>query len=1099
MRFSPALIGLVFPLLLAAPCRAQSPRMIVRGQDGSVKLLQLEQADVSVSFISDIAETVLELRYRNDGNSEVEGEFSLPLPERSTVSGYALEVNGQLRNGVAVEKARARLAYETVKRRRIDPGIVERQTGNVYRTQVYPVPAKGTKRLRISYRETLQSGPQGAVNSLPFDFPDPLKAFSCKLSGTAGTIKVIDAVGLEFTGAGSGELKAECIDSKPAGTLKVTIARPDGPEMLVGSDPQPAFLLSDRTPEIAPRPRTTPRTVMLVWDASLSGRSRDHAKEFALLDAWFAKLGKTQVRLRLIRERLEDGGEFDIRNGKWPKLRQALQQIDYDGATALSQLTIAAGDADLVVYVGDGIGTLGDDSPSTAVSLTALVSNSTSASKPFLLAARSSGGSVIDLTRDESSEALLKLTTQPLRLISVQGDNLGETCADHDLTPGQSVHISGHLRHANAGKLTLNYGYGGDITMTREVSYQAGTAPDHLLRQLGAQRTLANLEQQVRPDRARMIAHCKRFGLVSDFTSLIVLERLEDYAEHRIPPPEPELLADYHKLVGMRLERQAADLGGLVSSWSSRLQWLNRNFPGNEAILFPRMRQVGIWKAAIEKQFAPAQLDKEAFETVAGWLGKASELIQAKSGIKTGEGYDTWRGSVAELQTAGGNLADTSLHPLAPGQPLVVSVRGLVIQPGVVTADSGLTLRQAIGKAGGLHPSGSWDQIALYRNARKTVYNTLSERYQDIPLFPGDMVVATQPEASIQPFMDFFASPETSDPKSEGPIREQPDLSIGDSSTLGIGAGGGAADPIASPGLQSTPVAILAGEEVALVPGDLAAFEASLVAGKDPVASYLKLRGMDLHPREFQLSVARILFAHQQPALARRVLSNLVESRPGDVSALRSYAFWLAEFNQSEAAEEVLEGLHQRDPGSLDIALDLASLRPLRGNSAKAAEALSVSLGSPPSGMGELAAVALTEYNALPPQDREHRPEWHRGDFARNPEADLRIVLASTEGEGGLDFKIEEPGGFITSPYSPSQCGGRATAHQGGGEYLIRHAVPGKYRITCKSPQATTLRAVIHTRWGYPDHQAKVVTLWLWPNEHQLIGEVEFEFQPPGN
>ncbi len=1089
--------------------------MIVRGQDGSVKLLQLEQADVSVSFVSDIAETVLELRYRNDGDRAVEAEFSLPLPEGSTVSSYALEVNGQLRNGVAVEKARARLAYETVKRRLIDPGIVERQAGNVYRTQVYPVPAKGTKRLRISYRETLQSGPQAAVYSLPFDFPDPLNAFSCKLSGTAGTIKIIDAAGLEFTGAGSGELKAERDHSKPAGTLKVTITRPDGPEMHIGSDPQPAFLLSDRAPEIAPRSRTAPRTVMLVWDASLSGRSRDHAKEFAFLDAWFTKLGKTQVRLHLLRDRLEDGGEFEVRNGKWPKLKQALQQIDYDGATGLSQLSFAAGDADLVVYVGDGINTLGVGPPSAAISLTAVVSSAAAASKPFLLAARSSGGSVVDLTRDAQSEALLKLTTQPLRLISVQGDDLGETSADHDLTPGQSVHVSGTLRQARAGKLVLNYGYGSDIAVTREVSYQTGTGPDLMLGQLGAQRTLVNLEQQAHPDRARIIAHCKRFGLVSDFTSLIVLERLEDYAEHRIPPPEPELLADYEKLVGADLKREAADLGGLASSWSSRLRWLKRNFPGYEAMLFPRMRQVGIWKAAIEKQFAPAQLDATAFGAVAGWLGKASELIQAKPGIKTREDYDTWRGSIAELQTAGGKLADTPLHSPAPGQPLVVSVRGLVISPGVVTADSSLTLRQAIGKAGGLHPSGSWDQIALYRNARKTVYNTLSKLYQDVPLFPGDMVVATQPESSAGPFMDFFAAaPTESDPKTEGPIREQSDgagargegpireqndLSFGDPATLGLGAGGGAADPIASPGLQSTPVAILAGEEVALVPADLAAFEAALVTGKDPVASYLKLRGMDLHPPEFQLAVARILFAHQQPALARRVLSNLVELRPGDVSALRSYAFWLAEFKQAEAAEEVLEGLHKRDPGSLDIALDLASLRTLRGNSAKAAEALSISLESPPTGMGELAAVALAEYNALPAQDRTHRPEWHRGDFVQNPEADLRIALASTRGEGRLDFKIEEPGDFTTSPYSPSPCGGRATAHQGGGEYLIRHAVPGKYRITCKSPQTTTLRAVIHTRWGYPDHQAKVVTLWLWPNEHQLIGEVEFEFQPAGN
>ena len=52
----------VFPLLLILLlpcfCPAQSPRMGVRGKDGSLKLLQLEQADVSVRFLDGVAETV---------------------------------------------------------------------------------------------------------------------------------------------------------------------------------------------------------------------------------------------------------------------------------------------------------------------------------------------------------------------------------------------------------------------------------------------------------------------------------------------------------------------------------------------------------------------------------------------------------------------------------------------------------------------------------------------------------------------------------------------------------------------------------------------------------------------------------------------------------------------------------------------------------------------------------------------------------------------------------------------------------------------------------------------------------------------------------
>ena len=192
-------LSLILLLAFQSPSHARVPRMTVRDPDGAVKLLQLEQADVSIRVLGDLAETVLDLRFRNDGARAVEGEFVLPLPAGATVSGYALEVNGKLRDGVAVEKERARLAYESVKRRMIDPGLVEREAGNTYRTKVYPVPAKGTKRLRISYTETLRDAPDGFTYSLPLDFPDRLESFSCKVRGTAtGKLRVTDAAGLEF-------------------------------------------------------------------------------------------------------------------------------------------------------------------------------------------------------------------------------------------------------------------------------------------------------------------------------------------------------------------------------------------------------------------------------------------------------------------------------------------------------------------------------------------------------------------------------------------------------------------------------------------------------------------------------------------------------------------------------------------------------------------------------------------------------------------------------------------------------------------------------------------------------------------------------------
>ena len=82
-------------------------------------------------------------------------------------------------------------------------------------------------------------------------------------------------------------------------------------------------------------PRALPRSVTLVWDSSGSGRSRDHGREFALLDAYFAKARNVELRWcasampRSLRKRSGSS------NGDWQALRRALAATIYDGATDL--------------------------------------------------------------------------------------------------------------------------------------------------------------------------------------------------------------------------------------------------------------------------------------------------------------------------------------------------------------------------------------------------------------------------------------------------------------------------------------------------------------------------------------------------------------------------------------------------------------------------------------------------------------------------------------------------------------------------------------------------------------------------------------------
>ena len=1172
-------LALVLTFVSQAP--AQAPRMTVREGNGPGKPLHLEQADVAVRFLGDIAETVLDLRFRNDGERAVEGEFVLPLPEGATVSGYALEVNGKLRDGVAVEKKRARAAYDSVKRRMIDPGIVEREAGNTYRTQVYPVPAKGTKRLRISYTETLRPDAQGSAYALPLDFNDSLGSFSCNLRGAAaGAIHISAAAGLDFAADASGVLTATGKDVKPAGTLKLWVTPPAGPQMILENDAQPAFFLSDRVPEIAPRPRPAPAKVLLVWDASGSGIERDHAAELKLLESWFAQLGATRVSLRLLRDRVEDGGEFEISDGRWSKLKKVLKQVDYDGGTALPRLQVTAGQADLVVLISDGVATLGGRLPDVTVPLVFIRCGTGAPPHALVRLARASGGAAIDLATDTQAEALAKLTQQPLRVIAVKGEDIASSVFGQDVHPGQLLRILGTLREPRAGKLELRYGFGNDAIITREVIYQPGGGPDGIVRRLHAQRVLAELEQQDPPDPKQIIDHCKRNGLVSDYTSLIVLERIEDYVENEIPPPEPELRAEFNKQVAMRAKQKSNDSGGLAWAWAVRVHEYEQRLPGYEALLLPRLRQVGIWKKALEAQFAPAQRDAGAFATVAGWFDKGSGLIVRKAQLRTPAEYKAWRQAINELHAQGPTLAKTPLHLPPAGQPLNVSVRGLVVKPGLVAGDPGMTLRQAVDKAGGLHPLGGLDNVALYRNAGKIVYNTLSAHYQDIQLFPGDMVVVGQPEMFSPTASDPFAKPAAPpDPAKEEPIRLQGDLwpaaatsndpfvpfrsSDNDvspwsdhravplarttPSILGGGGagGGGFATPAtpsgrswrrySPPGLPSqnspasdvppppppsasseipaspprktqatTPAAaesVRSEPPTQPVPPELAAFAKDVAAGHNPAAAYQTLKGGHIYQPDFYVEVARVLFANHQVDLARRVLSNLTELRPGDVATLRSYAYWLAEFGQAAEAAAVLGAVFGDDAAGVQVLLDRASILATSGDTATAADILSAFLERlSPCEAGRLSAVALTEFNGIYPilkaPARPHPLGRVREDYRRNLAADLRIVVSAS---APVSLYVVEVGDLPTpDPVGPSvgPCGEQIIAAGGMCEYLLRRAEPGTYHMMCSSDTPATVRAVIHKHWGRPEHTFKVVTLLLAGHQGQAIGDIDFEFQP---
>ncbi len=116
---------------------------------------------VEVKVKSLFARVCTEFTLANANGRVLEGELEFPLPDGAVICGYAIDVNGVMVDGRVVEKEKARIAFENEVKKGIDPGLVEQVKGNVYRTRIYPIPAHGSRRIRVIYTTPVTTAANG--------------------------------------------------------------------------------------------------------------------------------------------------------------------------------------------------------------------------------------------------------------------------------------------------------------------------------------------------------------------------------------------------------------------------------------------------------------------------------------------------------------------------------------------------------------------------------------------------------------------------------------------------------------------------------------------------------------------------------------------------------------------------------------------------------------------------------------------------------------------------------------------------------------------------------------------------------------------------
>jgi len=571
---------------LVEPCEAQ--RIEVTDKDAEAVLL--ESASIATEVTGRIAVTTLDLVFRNPNHRVLEGTLLFPLLEGQRVVRFALDVNGSLREAVPVEKDRSRVIFEEIERRGADPGLVEQTAGNTYRARIYPIPAEGTRHVRLAYQEDLAPSGEQTTYRLSLDFPRLIKHFHLALNvhtGAAVPAQARTTLDLQLPPWRDGQfMEMEREDFDARGIFEIVLPKMDHARVMTGRYQGKEYFYGEvpSTPLLLTRP--APQVIGLLWDSSASGRERNHEREYALLNAWFADLKNVEVRLTRIRDKATREGTFSVSNGDWHALQKELESTVYDGATSLDGLVDDA-KVDAWVLFSDGLFNYGSVDPLPKVPLHGVLHTvlaSTRANPLWLrTAAANRGGEYVNLFESEGAKAATMLESQSTRVFAVEynPDEVTNVFPEPG-TPvlGDSFPVTGILRAKNA-KIRLLIGHNRENAQPVELTLLSGDDPSELAPRAWALAKIEQLSTDARANREDIRSTSTDFGIVTPDTSLLVLETVGDYLRYNVTPPEE--LREEWEARRPHPSPQSADesehLEAVVQTFQQRIEWWEKKFP----------------------------------------------------------------------------------------------------------------------------------------------------------------------------------------------------------------------------------------------------------------------------------------------------------------------------------------------------------------------------------------------------------------------------------------------------------------------------------------------------------------------------------------
>lgn len=565
-----------FLLFFPVFCLAQVPVIeTADGKGGYTKNNQvvLQKLMIETKITGSLSTHVVTMVFKNNSNRLREGRLTFPLPEGVNASGYALDINGKLRSAVPVEKEKAKEVYETIRKRNVDPGVLEKVEGNNFRTTIYPIAANGGERtVQITYNDELKRSEYGYRYFLPLNYSSGIPEFHIRTTvfqnAAAPQLEEKPDGSFDFVKNGNAwTAEIRKTNYVPGHNLRINIPRGrDSQNILIQkASGDASYFLANLNISSNERPKKLPEELAIVWDHSLSGIKRNHAKELALLEAYFQTHKNLAVNIYLISNTFDEGKSFAIRNGDWSRLKSYLSQVTYDGGTDFGLLQPVKGEE--ILFFTDGLASFGELKLAWKQPVYTVSSSNTANFNRLEFISNRTGGEFLNLNENDPEKEVRKLLFQPLKFLGIESNpSVDEVYPSLKQTISQDFVLTGILK-GNQAAVKLKFGYGNEVTEVKTVMLDAAgqSVKDWEISKFWAQKKLNELEIFEKQNKGEIKNISRQFGLVSHSMSLMVLENVEDYVRYDIAPPA-ELKASFEQMVKNRRAEKEERVNDLMSN-----------------------------------------------------------------------------------------------------------------------------------------------------------------------------------------------------------------------------------------------------------------------------------------------------------------------------------------------------------------------------------------------------------------------------------------------------------------------------------------------------------------------------------------------------